>query len=125
MDIIRSNTSQPSHHQVVAWLIEHQRLLWATLRTSHAMTANGVMEFLAKAPSMLPPGHRIGLIRTDAYFCVTTFSRFLDARDLPYIIATRLTTLAHKLVILRILESDWRSSARWIAVADMTATFLS
>ncbi|MBS0181994.1 MAG: hypothetical protein JSS39_06295 [Nitrospira sp.] len=64
-----------SHHPVVAWLIEHQRLLWATLRTSHAMTANLVIEFQAQALSMLPSGHRIGLIRTDTYFCVTTFSR--------------------------------------------------
>lgn len=113
---------RPSHHPLVAWLSERRRLLWATLRAGHAGTANGVREFLAQALTMLPVEHRIGLVRADAGFFVTTFLMALEARDLPYIIVARLTPLVRKLVIHRIPESDWRPVARGIAVADIMAT---
>jgi hypothetical protein len=113
---------RPSHHPLVAWLGERRRLLWATLRAGHAGTANGVREFLAQALTMLPPGHRIGLVRADAGFCVTAFLAALEARDLPYIIVARLTPLVRKVVVHRISEADWRSVARGIAVADVMAT---
>mgnify|MGYP003547573850 CR=1 FL=1 len=99
---------RPSHHPLVAWLSERRRLLWATLRAGHAGTANGVREFLAQALSMLPAGHRIGLVRADAGFFVTAFLTALEARDLPYIIVARLTPLVRKLVIHRIPEADWQ-----------------
>ncbi|MGH7230010.1 MAG: transposase [Nitrospiraceae bacterium] len=66
---------RPSHHPLVAWLSERRRLLWATLRAGHAGTANGVREFLAQALTMLPGGHRIGLIRADAGGFQTSFWR--------------------------------------------------
>ena len=49
---------RPSHHQLVAWLSERRRLLWATLRADHAGTANSVRELLAHALTMLPVWHR-------------------------------------------------------------------
>ncbi len=113
---------RPSHHPLVAWLSERRRLLWATLRAGHAGTANGVREFLAQALTMLPAGHRIGLVRADAGFFVTAFLTALEARDLPYIIVARLTPLVRKLVIHRIPEADWQPVTRGIAVADMMAT---
>jgi len=113
---------RPSHHPLVAWLSERRRLLWATLRAGHAGTANGAREFLAQALTMLPPGHRIGLVRADAGFCVTAFLAALEARDLPYIIVARLTRIVRKLVVQRIPEAEWRPVARGIAVADMMAT---
>ncbi|MDF0652541.1 MAG: IS1380 family transposase [Nitrospira sp.] len=113
---------RPSHHPLVAWLSERRRLLWATLRAGHAGTANGAREFLAQALTMLPPGHRIGLVRADAGFCVTAFLAALEARDLPYIIVARLTRLVRKVVVHRIPEGEWRPVARGIAVADMTAS---
>lgn len=113
---------RPSHHPLVAWLSERRRLLWATLRAGHAGTANGAREFLAQALTMLPPGHRIGLVRADAGFCVTAFLAALEARDLPYIIVARLTRVVRKLVVHRIPEGEWRPVARGIAVADMTAS---
>lgn len=113
---------RPSHHPLVAWLSERRRLLWATLRAGHAGTANGAREFLAQALTMLPPGHRIGLVRADAGFCVTAFLAALEARDLPYIIVARLTRIVRKLVVHRIPEAEWRPVARGIAVADMMAT---
>jgi hypothetical protein len=113
---------RPSHHPLVAWLSERRRLLWATLRAGHAGTANGAREFLAQALTMLPPGHRIGLVRADAGFCVTAFLTALEARDLPYIIVARLTSPVRKLVLHRIPEADWRPVARGIAVADWEAS---
>lgn len=112
---------RPSHHPLVAWLSERRRLLWATLRAGHAGTANGARECLAQALTMLPPGHQIGLVRADSGFFVTAFLAALDVRALPYIIVARLTPFVRKLVIHRIPEADWRSVARGIAVADMTA----
>jgi hypothetical protein len=112
---------RPSHHPLVAWLSERRRLLWATLRAGHAGTANGAREFLAQALTMLPPGHRIGLVRADAGFCVTAFLTALEARDLSYIIVARLTRLVRKVVLHRIPEAEWRPVARGIAVADMMA----
>lgn len=112
---------RPSHHPLVAWLSERRRLLWATLRAGHAGTANGVREFLAQALTMLPAGHRIGVVRADAGFFVTSFLAALEARDLPYIIVARLTPLLRKLLVHRIAEADWRPVARGMAVADATA----
>jgi hypothetical protein len=71
---------------------------------------------------MLPPGHRIGLVRADSGFCVTAFLTALDVRELPYIIVARLTPFVRKLVIHRIPEADWRPVAQGIAVADIMAT---
>ncbi len=113
---------RPSHHPLVAWLSERRRLLWATLRAGNAGTANGVREFLAQALTMLPTGHRIGLVRADAGFFVTAFLTALEARDLPYIIVARLTPLVRKLVIHRIPEADWQPVTRGIAVVDVMAT---
>jgi hypothetical protein len=105
---------RPSHHPLVAWLSERRRLLRATLRAGHAGPANGVREVLTQALTMVPAGHQIGLVRADAGFFVTAFVRFLDARDLPYIIVARLTPLVRKLVVQRIPEADWRPGARGI-----------
>ncbi len=113
---------RPSHHPLIAWLSERRRLLWATLRAGHAGTANGVREFLAQALTMLPAGHRIGLVRADAGFCVTAFFTALEARELPYIIVARLTPLVRKLVIHRIPEVEWQPVTRGVAVADVMAT---
>lgn len=113
---------RPSPHPLVAWLSERRRLLWATLRAGHAGTANGVREFLAHALTMLPAGHRIGLVRADAGFFVTAFLTALEARDLPDIIVARLTPLVRKLVLHRIPEADWQPVTRGMAVADVMAT---
>ncbi|MDF0677239.1 MAG: hypothetical protein P0120_23325 [Nitrospira sp.] len=72
--------------------------------------ANGAREFLAQALTMLPPGHRLGLVRADAGFCVTAFLKALEAGDLPYIIVARLTRGVRKLMVQRIPEAEWRPS---------------
>src|SRR5678816_3681426 len=59
---------RPSHHPLVAFLAEARRLLWATLRSGNSGSANGCVEFMKQALSVLPAGHRIGLLRADAGF---------------------------------------------------------
>lgn len=106
----------------MAWLSARRRLLWATLRASHAGTANGVREFLVHALTMLPAGPRSGLVRADAGFCGTAFFTALEARELPYIIVARLTPLVRKLIIHRIPDVEWQSVTRGLAGADVMTT---
>ena len=113
---------RPSHHPLVAWLSERRRLLWATLRAGHAGTANGVREFLAQALTLLPAGHRIGLVRADSGFFATAFLADLEARDLPYIIVARVTRIVRRLVLHRIPADAWRRVAPGVEVADWEAT---
>ncbi len=112
---------RPSHHPLVAWLSERRRLLWATLRAGHAGTANGACEFLAQALTLLPVGHRIGLVRADGGFFETAFLRFLETHDLPYLIVARLTSPVRKLVVQRMSEAEWRRLAPGIEMADWEA----
>ena len=51
---------RPSHHPLVAFLAEGRRLLWATLRSGNSGSANGCVEFLKQALTVLPEGQRIG-----------------------------------------------------------------
>ncbi|MEW6125401.1 MAG: IS1380 family transposase, partial [Pseudomonadota bacterium] len=110
---------RPSHHPLLAFLCESRRLLWATLRAGHAGTANGVGEFVAQALTMLPAGHRIGLVRADSGFFVTSFLVWLEARALPYVIVARLTPILRRLVLQRIPDAAWRPVGRGIDVADL------
>ena len=113
---------RPSHHPLLAFLCEARRVLWATVRAGHAGTANGAREFVAQALTMLPAGHRIGLVRADSGFFVTSFLTWLEARDLPYVIVVRLTPIVRRLVLQRIPEATWRPVAPGIDVADLEAT---
>ena len=47
---------RPSHHPLVAFLAERRRLLWATLRSGNSGSANGSVEFLKQALTVLPAG---------------------------------------------------------------------
>src|SRR6266481_185190 len=59
---------RPSHHPLVAFLAEGRRLLWAVLRSGNSGSANGCVEFLKQALTVLPAGQKIGLVRSDAGF---------------------------------------------------------
>jgi len=48
-----SKPGRPSHHPLVAFLAEGRRLLWATLRSGNSGSANGSVEFLKQALTML------------------------------------------------------------------------
>jgi Transposase DDE domain group 1 len=110
---------RPSHHPLVAFLAEGRRLLWATLRSGNSGSANGCVEFLNQALTVLPWGHRIGLVRADAGFFEKRLLEYLESQQLPYIIVARLTTVVRKLVIHQIPSTAWRVVARGVEVADL------
>ena len=114
-----SKPGRPSHHPLMAFLAETRRLLWATLRSGNSGSANGCVEFMKQALSVVPLGHRIGLVRADAGFFEKRFLEYLESQELPYIIVARLTAVVRKLVIHRIASSAWRGVARGVEVADL------
>jgi hypothetical protein len=110
---------RPSHHPLVGILAEARRLLWATLRSGNSGSANGCVEFLEQALTVLPEGHRIGLVRADAGFFDKRLLEYLESRELPYIIVARLTAVVRKLVLHQIPSTAWRVVGRGIEVADL------
>jgi len=110
---------RPSHHPLVAFLAEGRRLLWATLRSGNSGSANGCVEFLKQALTVLPDGQQIGLVRADSGFFEKRLLEYLESQDLPYIIVARLTRVVRKLVIHQLPSTSWRTVARGIEVADI------
>jgi Transposase DDE domain group 1 len=110
---------RPSHHPLVAFLAEGRRLLWAVLRSGNSGSANGCVEFLRQALTVLPKGHRIGLVRADAGFFEKRLLEYLESQQLPYIVVARLTAVVRKLVIHQIASRAWRVVARGVEVADL------
>jgi hypothetical protein len=110
---------RPSHHPLVAFLAEGRRLLWASLRSGNSGSANGCVEFLKQALTVLPAGHRIGLVRADAGFFERRLLEYLESQELPYIIVARLTAVVRKLVIHPIPATAWRVVVRGVEVADL------
>jgi hypothetical protein len=68
-------------------------------------TANGCVELLQQALTLLPSGHRVALVRADAGFFLTRFLTFLEQQDLPYIIMARLTPVLRRVVLHRLPET--------------------
>lgn len=116
---------RPSHHPLVAFLAERRRLLWATLRSGNSGSANGCVEFLKQAQTVLPQGHRIGLVRADGGFFEKRLLEYLESQALPYIIIARLTVVVRKLVIHRMASTAWRVVARGVEVADLEVSLPS
>lgn len=116
---------RPSHHPLIAFRSETRRLLWAMLRAGHAGTANGCIEFLRQALTLLPAGHQVAMVWADAGFFIAAFLTFLERHDLPSIIMARLTPPLHCVVLHPLSESIWRRVSRGIDVAECTATLPS
>lgn len=116
---------RPSHHPLLAFLSETRRLLWVTLRPGKAGTANGCVELLQQALTILPAGHHVALVRADAGFFLTRFLTFLEQQDLPYIIMARFTPVLRRLILHRLPETAWRRVSQGIDVADSTVTLPS
>ena len=113
---------RPSHHPLVAFLAEGRRLLWGTLRSGNSGSANGCVEFLKQALTVLPDGQQIGLVRADSGFFEKRLLEYLESQDLPYIIVARLTRIVRKLVIHQLPSTSWRTVARGIEVADLAVS---
>jgi len=79
----RTKPGRPSHHPSVAFLAEGRRLLWATLRSGNSGSANGSVEFLKQALTVLPEGQRIGLVRADAGFFEKRLLEYLESSSCP------------------------------------------
>src|SRR5882724_4136260 len=69
------------------------------MRSGNSASANGCVEFIKQAVTVLPQGHRLGLLRADAGFFEKRFLEYLESQELPYIIVARLTAVVRKLVI--------------------------
>jgi Transposase DDE domain group 1 len=67
---------RPSHHPLVAFLSEARRVLWAVLRSGNSRSANGCVEFLRQALTLLPAEHQVALVRADAGFFEKRFLEF-------------------------------------------------
>ena len=74
---------RPSHHPLVAFLAEGRRLLWASMRSGNSGSANGCVEFLKQALTVLPAEHRIGLVRADAGFFEKRLLEYLESQSCP------------------------------------------
>jgi hypothetical protein len=82
-------------------------------------SANGCVEFLKQALTVLPDGQKIGLIRAASGFFEKRLLEHLESKELPYIIVARLTQIVRRLVIHQIPSKAWRTVARGIEVADL------
>jgi hypothetical protein len=116
---------RPSHHPLLAFLSEVRRLFWVTLRPGKAGTANGCVELLQQALTILPPGRQVAFVRADGGFFFTRFLTFLEQRDLPYLIMARLTPVLRRVVLHRLPEPAWRRVGPGIDVADSMVTLPS
>lgn len=64
------------------------------MRSGNSASANGCVEFIKQAVTVLPQGHRMGLLWADAGFFEKRFLEYLESQELPYIIVARLTAVA-------------------------------
>ena len=82
---------RPSHHPLLAMLSEAHFLLHGWLRSGNCGTARGVEEFLQEALALWGQRQKIRLLRADSGFFEDRLLSFLEQRQLPYIVAARLT----------------------------------
>ena len=106
---------RPSHHPLLAILAEAKLVCNAWLRSGNTGTARGVEAFLAETLATLPRDYRLYALRADAGFFVTEFLTTLEARDLPYAVAVRMTRLVHRAVVGL---SAWRPFGPGLEVAE-------
>src|SRR5262250_442333 len=116
---------RPSHHPLVAFLSEARRVLWAVLRSGNSRSANGCVEFLRQALTLLPAEHKVALVRADAGFFEKRFLEFLESQELPYIIVAKLTPIVRRVVLHSIAQQSWRPIGPGIEVANVERSFPS
>lgn len=116
---------RPSHHPLVAFLSEARRVLWAVLRSGNSRSANGCVEFLRQALTVLPAEHKVALVRADAGFFEKRFLEFLESQELPYIIVAKLTPIVRRVVLHSIAQQSWRLIGPGIEVANVERSFPS
>lgn len=110
---------RPSHHPLLAVLAEAHFVLHGWLRSGNCGTSRGVVEFLKEALALLRENHPLRLVRADAGFFEDPFLRFLEERELPYVIVCRMTK-RHRAAAIQ----DWRAVDPTYAVGAFTVQLL-
>lgn len=100
-------------------------MLWAVLRSGNSRSANGCVEFLRQALTVLPAEHKVALVRADAGFFEKWFLEFLERRELRYIIVAKLTPIVRRVVLHSIAQQSWRPIGPGIEVANVEGSFPS
>ncbi len=80
-----------SHHPLPAFPAEAPLVLHAWLRGGNTGSARGVTAFLSEALALLPASWKLRTVRTDSGFFQNDMLRFLEERNIPYIVVARLT----------------------------------
>jgi hypothetical protein len=73
---------RPSHHPLLAVLVEAHFILHGWLRSGNCGAARGVVEFLKEALALLGTRHRIRVVRADAGFFDDQLLSFLEEQGL-------------------------------------------
>jgi hypothetical protein len=112
---------RPSHHPLLAVLAEAHFVLHGWLRSGNCGASRGVVEFLQEALAALGENHRLRRVRADAGFFEDSFLRFLEERELPYVVVCRMTKrLRHRAAGIK----DWQMVDPTYAVGAFPAQLL-
>jgi hypothetical protein len=127
-----------SHHPLLAVLAEGNFVLHAWLRSGNTGAAQGAVQFLSEALSLLGSTLQVRCVRADSGFYADQFLSFLEERSLPYIVVARLTTyLKSRLYQITEWQSidaiyavsefhfklwNWKSPRRFVVVREQIQT---
>jgi hypothetical protein len=81
-----------SHHPLLAVLAEANFVLHSWLRSGNTGTAQGAVQFLSEALSLLDSAYPVRCVRADSGFYADKLLSFLEERSLAYIVVARLTS---------------------------------
>ena len=87
------NPKKPGGRRIIRWwrFWPKASVVMGDVRSGNSGSANGCVEFLKQALTVLPDGQRIGLVRADSGFFEKRLLEYLESQELPYIIVARLT----------------------------------
>lgn len=106
---------RPSHHPILAMLAEAKVVVHAWLRSGNSGTARGVSAFLAETMARLGD-YLVYAVRADSGYFQSAFLDDLEARNLPYSIAVRMSRHVKQAVIgIR----DWQRFGPGLEAAAM------
>ena len=99
---------RPSHHPLMAFVADLRMVAHSWLRPGNTGSGNGSREFLAETIDILGH-HKIGLVRADAGFFDGEFLKYMEGRQLPYIITVRMN---------RIIKEKMQNARGWIRIDE-------